>query len=189
SGPPCVGELDAIDLHALLFRELIDFARNRRAPVDDGAEGVEDEGFDSRYVRLPSAGGLRRPRCARLRRAESRPDHRGGSNAEKRPPRHICGVPAHTSSSSFPPIHIVIQPPHPSPRPRLPPPYSSIRGIGSPCRCASSTDGQSANRCSYRSIWSAPDSGPRRPGCPLERRTASWSPSPRPRGSHRSPER
>ena len=43
AGAPGVGELHGVERHALAFRQRLDLTRDGRSPVDDGAEGVEDE--------------------------------------------------------------------------------------------------------------------------------------------------
>ena len=70
AGAPGVGELRPVHGHTLPLRQRLDFTRDRRAPVDDRAEGVEHQRLHRRQAGIPSPAvlpGWRTPRAAPAR--------------------------------------------------------------------------------------------------------------------------
>jgi hypothetical protein len=76
---PGVCELLGVDRQPPARRELADFRGNRRAPVDDGAEHVEDERLDGGKI-----AGLARRRPARCAPSQRRRRNGQRAGAEKR---------------------------------------------------------------------------------------------------------
>ena len=95
---PGVGELRAVHRQSFPLREVFDFLRHRRTPVDDGAEGVEDERLYRRQWR-GCRGALRTIEHCHPSSAKLNASYCHGAHGKELPASNGCRI-AHTGPES-----------------------------------------------------------------------------------------